>query len=70
LVAAFEQPGVLDRNYQGPLGVATGRDRLQIRLYDLLAHGWDIAHATARLGRATHDPKAGSVTRMRTLVTP
>src|SRR4051812_36329962 len=33
LVAAFEQPGVLGRSYHGPLGVATGSDRLQIRLY-------------------------------------
>jgi hypothetical protein len=31
--AAFDQPGVLERTYHGPLGAATGRDRLQIRLY-------------------------------------
>jgi uncharacterized protein (TIGR03086 family) len=55
LVAAFEQPGVLDRSYHGPLGMATGRDRLQIRLYDLLAHGWDLAHATAQPARLPED---------------
>jgi uncharacterized protein (TIGR03086 family) len=55
LVAAFAQPGVLDRSYQGPLGVATGRDRLQIRLYDLLAHGWDLAHATAQPAQLPED---------------
>lgn len=46
LRAAFDQPGVLDRIFQGPLGAATGGERLQIRLYDLLAHGWDLGQAT------------------------
>ena len=48
LVAAFEQPGVLDRSFDGPLGAVSGMDRLQIRLYDLLAHGWDLARATGQ----------------------
>ena len=48
LIAAFDQPGVLERTYHGPLGSATGGDRLQIRLYDLLAHGWDLAQATGQ----------------------
>ena len=51
LLAAFGQPGVLDRGYQGPLGPATGGDRLRIRLYDLLAHGWDLAQATGQSAR-------------------
>lgn len=46
LRAAFGRPGVLERAYHGPLGSATGAERLQIRLYDLLAHGWDLAQAT------------------------
>jgi uncharacterized protein (TIGR03086 family) len=46
LQAAFGQPGVLERTYHGPLGTAAGAERLQIRLYDLLAHGWDLAQAT------------------------
>jgi uncharacterized protein (TIGR03086 family) len=45
LLDAFGQPGVLDRTYQGPLGAATGMQRLKIRMYDLLAHGWDLAQA-------------------------
>ncbi len=45
---AFEQPGVLERTYRGPLGTATGAERLQIRMYDLLAHGWDLAQATGQ----------------------
>src|SRR6266496_368210 len=43
LRAAFGRPGVLERTYHGPLGTATGAERLQIRHYDLLAHGWDLA---------------------------
>ena len=48
LQAAFGRPGVLERMYHGPLGTATGAERLQIRLYDLLAHGWDLARATGQ----------------------
>jgi uncharacterized protein (TIGR03086 family) len=55
LLAAFGQPGVLDRRYQGPLGPATGGDRLRIRLYDLLAHGWDLAQATGQPARLPDD---------------
>ena len=46
LLAVSGPPGVLERTYQGPLGTATGAERLKIRLYDLLAHGWDLAQAT------------------------
>ncbi len=55
LLGAFSQPGVLDRSYHGPLGTATGTERLQIRLYDLLAHGWDIARATGQPARLPED---------------
>jgi uncharacterized protein (TIGR03086 family) len=48
LLAAFSQRGALDREYAGPLGSATGGNRLRIRLYDLLAHGWDLAQAMGR----------------------
>jgi uncharacterized protein (TIGR03086 family) len=48
LLRAFGQCGALDRQYQGPLGTASGAERLQIRLYDLLAHGWDLAQATGQ----------------------
>jgi uncharacterized protein (TIGR03086 family) len=46
LQAAFSRPGILERTHHGPLGTASGAERLQIRLYDLLAHGWDLAQAT------------------------
>jgi uncharacterized protein (TIGR03086 family) len=48
LLVAFGQSGALDREYKGPLGTASGAERLQIRLYDLLAHGWDLAQATGQ----------------------
>ncbi len=48
LLEGFAQPGVLERSYQGPLGAATGGERLKIRLYDLVAHGWDLAQALGR----------------------
>lgn len=48
LLDAFGQPGVLGCTYQGPLGAATGAQRLNIRMYDLLAHGWDLAQALGR----------------------
>lgn len=48
LLRAFGQAGVLDRQYTGALGTASGAERLQIRLYDLLAHGWDLARATGQ----------------------
>jgi uncharacterized protein (TIGR03086 family) len=54
LLGAFGRPDVLDRTYQGPLGAATGAKRLKIRMYDLLAHGWDLAQA---LGRPADLPK-------------
>jgi uncharacterized protein (TIGR03086 family) len=55
LLAAFSRPGALDRSYPGPLGAATGAERLQIRLYDLLAHGWDLAQATGQPARLPED---------------
>jgi uncharacterized protein (TIGR03086 family) len=48
LVAACSAPGVLDRTIAGPLGTASGADRLNIRIADLLAHGWDLAQATGQ----------------------
>ncbi len=55
LRTAFSQTGVLERSYHGPLGVSTGAGRLQIRLYDLLAHGWDLARATGQPARLPDD---------------
>jgi len=59
LLDAFGQPGVLDRAYQGPLGAATGAERLKIRMYDLLAHGWDLAQALGRPADLPEDAAEG-----------
>ncbi|MGH3652612.1 TIGR03086 family metal-binding protein [Glutamicibacter sp.] len=55
LLDAFSAPGVLGQSFQGPMGTASGLERLQIRLYDLLAHLWDLAQAT---GQALEDDPA------------
>lgn len=43
---AWRQPGVLEREYQMPLGPQRGRDALAVHQADLLVHGWDLAEAT------------------------
>jgi TIGR03086 family protein len=48
LLSAFERPGALERNFETPMGSATGQERLDIRMYDLLAHAWDLSQATGR----------------------
>lgn len=55
LRAAFSGPGVLDQIFTSPMGSATGAERLQIRLYDLLAHGWDLSQATGIAVRLPDD---------------
>jgi uncharacterized protein (TIGR03086 family) len=46
LQAAATRPGVLERSQATPVGVATGAERLQWRIVDLLVHGWDLVQAT------------------------
>ncbi len=46
LQAAAARPGVLERRQATPLGSATGAERLQWRIADLLTHGWDLIQAT------------------------
>jgi uncharacterized protein (TIGR03086 family) len=48
LLEAFSRPGLLTETFTGPLGTVTGSERLDIRLYDLLVHGWDLAKATGQ----------------------
>jgi uncharacterized protein (TIGR03086 family) len=63
------RPGVLERAYHGPLGTATGAERLQIRLYDLLAHGWDLAQATEQPADLPDDLAEQSLAFARTQLT-
>jgi uncharacterized protein (TIGR03086 family) len=69
LLEAFGQPGVLERAYQSPLGTVTGAERLQIRLYDLLAHGWDLAQATGQPADLPDDLAEQSLAFARTQLT-
>ncbi|HZA18274.1 MAG TPA: hypothetical protein VE645_15540, partial [Pseudonocardiaceae bacterium] len=46
---------VLKRSYQGPLGAATGAERLHIRIADLLAHGWYLAQITGQFAALPAD---------------
>lgn len=43
---ALTLPGVLDQTYPGPFAHTTGDRQLQVRMADLLTHGWDLAQAS------------------------
>ena len=43
---AAARPGALERRQTTRVGTATGADRLQWRIVDLLTHGWDLVQAT------------------------
>jgi uncharacterized protein (TIGR03086 family) len=53
--AAFDQPGILERVYHGPLGPATGAVRLHWRITDLLTHGWDLSQAIGQPAELPED---------------
>ncbi len=55
LISRFSEPGALERVVDSPMGSATGAERLEIRLYDLLAHGWDVARATGQVFKLPED---------------
>lgn len=55
LQAAAARPGVLDRVQSTQLGAATGSDRLQWRIIDLLTHGWDLLQATGAVAEVPRD---------------
>ncbi len=69
LQAAFAQPGVFERAYPGPLGIASGADRLRIRVADLLAHGWDLAQATDQPAELPEDLAEQALAFVRTQLT-
>lgn len=51
LLAAFGQPGVLDRVFTVPIGPVPGIAALHLRITELLVHGWDLARATGQPSR-------------------
>jgi uncharacterized protein (TIGR03086 family) len=48
LLAAFSQPGVLERVFESPIGPAPGAALLNLRITESLVHGWDLAVATGQ----------------------
>lgn len=48
LLAAFAQPGVLERPVTIPAGTMPGAGALNIRIIEMLVHGWDLAQATGQ----------------------
>ena len=54
-VAAWSEPGVLDRPCHHVMGVMPGGRALAIHTTDVLLHGWDLAVATGQ--DATIDPE-------------
>ncbi len=45
-IAAFSEPGALERSVEHPLGDVDGAMMLRFRIGDLTLHAWDLARAT------------------------
>jgi uncharacterized protein (TIGR03086 family) len=48
LLRTFSEPGVTARVVQVPFGAVPGAIALQLRLTEILVHGWDLARATGQ----------------------
>jgi uncharacterized protein (TIGR03086 family) len=48
LAAAFQAPGALERPVTIPFGTVPGAVALDLRVVEVLVHGWDLARATGR----------------------
>jgi uncharacterized protein (TIGR03086 family) len=65
LQAAAARPGVLERSQATPMGTATGAERMQWRIADLLTHGWDLVQATGVVVELPDDLAEQSLTFVR-----
>ncbi len=65
LQAAATRPRVLERGQATPVGVASGAERLQWRIADLLAHGWDLVQATGVVAELPDDLAGQALTFVR-----
>jgi uncharacterized protein (TIGR03086 family) len=48
LKAAWQDPALLDRPFELPIGVLPGRAAVNLRLVETVAHAWDLAKATGQ----------------------
>jgi uncharacterized protein (TIGR03086 family) len=48
VVAAFAEPGALDRIVRVPFGTVPATVALHLRISEILVHGWDLARATGQ----------------------
>ena len=48
LHAAWQDPALLDRSFELPIGVVPGRAAMGVRLVETVAHAWDLAKATGQ----------------------
>ena len=44
-LSALGQPGVLERMYEHPMGLISGRQIARLRMSDMVVHAWDLARA-------------------------
>lgn len=44
-LSAVGQPGVMERMYEHPMGLLSGRQIARLRMSDLVVHAWDLARA-------------------------
>ena len=49
LLAAFGEPGALERPMTVPFGTVPGVVALHLRITEALVHGWDLARATGQV---------------------
>jgi len=55
LRAAWDDPALLDRTFDLPIGTLPGRAALTLHLVETVTHGWDLAKATGQ--QPTFDPE-------------
>jgi uncharacterized protein (TIGR03086 family) len=48
LQAAVREPGALERSCMSPIGLVPGHVLLNLRICEVLVHGWDLAQATGQ----------------------
>lgn len=44
-LSAFSRPGVMERMYEHPMGLISGRQIARLRMSDMVVHAWDLARA-------------------------